>query len=83
MCSPSMTDSPIGTRGSSEAYGSWKMICMSRRMAFSSLRLQREDILAVETDRTASRLDQAEHGAPDGGLAAAGFAHQAQRFALF
>ena len=26
--------SPIGVRGSSDAYGSWKMICMRRRNGF-------------------------------------------------
>src|SRR5574341_1722637 len=28
--------SPIGRRGSSEEYGSWKMICISRRARFSA-----------------------------------------------
>ena len=29
--SPSPMLSPIGVRGSSDAYGSWKMICIRRR----------------------------------------------------
>ena len=46
------------------------------------LGLEGEDILAVEMDRAAGRLDQAQHGAPDGGLSAARFAHQPQGLAL-
>ena len=33
ICKPSITDSPMGMRGFNEAYGSWKMICILRRMA--------------------------------------------------
>ena len=36
MRSPSPMLSPIGERGSSDAYGSWKMICIRRRNGFSS-----------------------------------------------
>ena len=37
MRSPSPMLSPIGERGSSDAYGSWKMICIRRRNGFSLL----------------------------------------------
>ena len=33
---PSPMLAPIGVRGSSDANGSWKMICMRRRNGFSS-----------------------------------------------
>ncbi len=37
---------------------------------------QLEDIRPIEKDLAGGRLDQAQHGAPDGGLSAARFAHQ-------
>ncbi len=42
---------------------------------------QRRDILAIESDRAAGRLDQSQHGARYRRLAAAGFADQAERLA--
>ena len=39
------------------------------------------DVDAVETDGAVGRLLEPEHGAADGGLAAAGFADQAERLA--
>src|ERR1041384_2075189 len=38
--------------------------------------------MPVELDRAVGRLDQAQHGAGDGGFAAAALAHQAQRLAF-
>ena len=38
-------------------------------------------VAAVEADRALGRVDQPEHGAPDGGLAAAGLADQPERLA--
>ena len=35
MRRPSPMLAPIGIRGSSDAYGSWKMICIRRRIGFS------------------------------------------------
>ena len=40
------------------------------------------DVVAVEYDFSAGRLVEAHDGAPDGGFAAAGLAHQAHRLAL-
>jgi hypothetical protein len=42
--------SPIGVRGSSDAYGSWKMTCIRRRYGLSALPFSR-DVDAVEDDR--------------------------------
>ena len=41
-----------------------------------------EDVAAVEVGGPGGRIDQPQHGAPDGRLAAAGFADQAERLAL-
>ena len=43
---------------------------------------ERPDILAFEMDLARGRLDQAQHAAPGGRLAAAGFADQPQRLAV-
>src|SRR5262249_18011648 len=40
------------------------------------------DVFGVEDDLAAGRGDEAEDGAPDGGLAAAGFADEAEGLAL-
>ena len=72
---------PTVMRGLSEAYGSWKMICMSRRSARSSSRVERRDVLALEPDLARGRLDQAQDAAAGRRLAAARFADQAQRLA--
>ena len=42
--------SPIGERGSSDAYGSWKMICIRRRKGLSSRARELGDVRAVEDD---------------------------------
>ena len=42
---------PTVLRGFSDAYGSWKIICMSRRSSRSSPPLQLGDVVAVELDR--------------------------------
>ena len=72
---------PPRRRGLSDAYGSWKTICMRLRCGRIAPRPRVRDVLAVEPDRARGRLDQAQHQLADGRLAAAGFADQAQRLA--
>ena len=58
---------PTVLRGLSDEYGSWKIICISRRSGFSARLRRVRDVLAVEADRAARRLeqphDQARRGA--------------------
>ena len=72
---------PIGVRGSSDANGSWKMICIRRRNGLSCCSRQRRDVGAVEQDPAAGRLDQPQERATDGRLAAARLADEAERLA--
>ena len=54
---------------------------MPRRTSRICLASAMRDVDAVETDRAGGRLLEPEDGAADGGLAAAGFADQAERLA--
>ena len=81
MTSASPTIAPTVMRGFSDAYGSWKMICMSRASARSSSLPSAVTFLPFEPDLARGRLDQAQDAAPGGALAAARFADQAQRLA--
>ena len=62
-------------RGLSEAYGSWKIIWQWRRnwRRFDS---------GLEENLSGMDFLQPEHGAPQRGLAAAGLADEAKRFAF-
>ena len=72
---------PTVLRGFSDEYGSWKIICISRRSAFRSSPVAVGDLLALEADRAGRRLEQA-HEQPRGRrLAAAGLADDAERLA--
>ena len=66
-------------RGFSEAYGSWKTICMSARALPQLLRRQRRDVAPGHRDRAAGRLLQAQDRPGDRRLAAARLADQRQR----
>ena len=55
---------PTVMRGLSDEYGSWKMICISRRSARSSPLVERRDVAAVEAHAARGRLDQAQDAAP-------------------
>ena len=81
MRSPSEMLEPICCRGSRLANGSWKMICIRRRIGLELGPRQLRDVLAVEDDAPAGRLDEAQQDAADRGLAAAGLADQAERLA--
>ena len=73
--------SPIGVRGSSDAYGSWKMICIRRRYGLSAAPVSFVMSVAVEADRAGRRLDQAEEQPADRRLAAARLADEPERLA--
>ena len=81
MRSPSPMLAPIGVRGSSDANGSWKMICIRRRNGLSLLPLERRDVGAVEHDAARGRLDQPQQRAADRRLATARLADEAERLA--
>ena len=76
--SPSPMLSPIGVRGSSDAYGSWKMICIRRRYGLSSAPLS--PVMSVPSKRIVPRrrVDQAQEQPADRGLAAARLADEAR-----
>ena len=80
MRSGSPTILPTLWRGLSDAYGSWKTICI-RRAAAAARSAQRRDVLAVEDDPARGRLVEAEDRAPDRRLAAARLADQPERLA--
>ena len=73
--------SPIGVRGSSDAYGSWKMICIRRRYGFSAAPSSAGDVRRRRTGSAGRRLDEAEQQPADGRLAAARLADEAERLA--
>ena len=79
--SGSPTIRPIECRGLSEAYGSWKTICI--RCAADAARASPRCVMSwpSKTDRAAGRLVQPQDRAAEGGLAAAGLADQAERLA--
>ena len=69
---------PMGSRGSSEANGSWKTTCMSRRIFRRSAVPSSVSSVPVELDRARGRPDQLQHGASRGRLPAARLADEAQ-----
>ena len=72
---------PTVWRGFSDEYGSWKMICISRRTRPHLARAQARDVAALEADRARGRLEQLEHQPRRRRLAAARLAHDAERLA--
>ena len=79
--SGSATMSATFQRGLRLAYGSWKIICMRRRIDARPLRAPAPAIDAVEDDAAARRRVQADEQPRDRALAAAGFADQRERLA--
>ena len=73
--------SPTVMRGSSAASGSWNTICIARRCRRSASASRRAEVVAEPDHAPGARLDQAEHGAAEGRLAAARFADDAERLA--
>ena len=75
--------SPTVMRGFSDEYGSWKMICIRRRVLRSSEPLQLAEVDALEPhaalDLRAGAVEQAEDGPARGRLAAARLADEAER----
>ncbi len=78
--SGSATIFPTEWRGLSDANGSWKTICIRRRSGCSWF-AERRDVLTVEQDPAARRLEEPEHRPPDRRLAAAGLADETERLA--
>ena len=72
---------PTVCRGFSDEYGSWKIICMSRRSGRIWPLRQVRDVAALEDDLAAGRLEQPGEQPAGGRLAAAGLADQAERLA--
>ena len=79
--SGSATDSPTGTCGSSELYGSWNTICMRRRSARRSRPPSARHVDTVEAHRALVGLDQPQHEPAGRGLPRAGLADQGERLA--
>ena len=80
-CSGSVSVCADRRRGLSEENGSWKTICIRRRSAVSAAPRGAQHVLAVEADVAAVGLDQAQHGAGGGGLAAAALADEPEGLA--
>ena len=78
----SATMFPTVMRGLSDEYGSWKTICISRRISRRSLAAERRQLLAHEAHRAARRLQQLEDAVAGRRLARAGLADEAERLAL-
>ena len=72
---------PTRLRGFSDAYGSWKIICISRRNGRSSFRDSCVMSAPSNIDRPARRLVEAHEQAAEGRLAAARLADHAERLA--
>ena len=72
---------PIVIRGFRDAYGSWKIICIRRRMRRRASPYRPMISWSVELDAPVGRVDQPDHRPREGRLAAARLAHQAQRLA--
>ena len=72
---------PTVCRGLSDEYGSWKIICISRRTGRMSRGAELRDVAAVEADRARRRLEQLQHQPRGRRLAAAGLADDAERLA--
>ena len=60
-------------RGLSEPYGSWKTICILRRICRISAPRQRRHVRALEQDAARGRLDQPQQQPAERGLATPGF----------
>ena len=73
---------PTRLRGFSDAYGSWKIIIISRRIGRISARESCVMSRPVEDDLAAGRVEQAHDAARHRRLAAAGLADDAERLAL-
>ena len=67
--------------GRASANGSWKMICIRRRYGLSAAPVEPRDVAAVERIDPGRRLDEAQEEPPDGRLAAARLADEAERLA--
>ena len=72
---------PTVIRGSSDPYGSWKMICIRRRILRSASGLSLPSVDAVEGDRPLGWIAEADQCPPGRALAAAGLADQPERLA--
>ena len=81
MSSGSDTMSLTGSRGLSDAYGSWKTICRSRRALRSCAGLSLARSSPFEHDDAAGRLGEAQQRAAGGRLAAPRLPHQTERLA--
>jgi hypothetical protein len=68
-------------RGSSDAYGSWKITCMRRRRGRIAARSSSVMFSPFERDRAARGLDQAQDRFSGRRFPAAAFADEAERFA--
>ena len=73
--------SPTVQRGSIEPYGSWKIICMSRRTRFLSARLRPSKLRPSKRISPPRRRIQLQHQSPQSRLAAARLPHQAEGLA--
>jgi hypothetical protein len=78
---PSFRISPTFMRGFNDENGSWKHDLHFRPLAPQGFAAQIGQRFAKQTDLPGCRLDQAQNGARQRGLAATGFANQRQRFA--
>ena len=74
-------DLPTVFRGFSDEYGSWKIICISRRSGRSCALREARDVLALEPDRPGGRVEEAEDQPSSRRLAAAGLADDPERLA--
>ena len=72
--------SPIVARGSSDENGSWKTICIWLRSSRTHA-LCTAHVDAVEGDRAAVSVEEAQQDAPEGRLAAARLADQPEHLA--
>ena len=72
---------PTVFRGLSEAYGSWKTICMSRRSVPELPPFRLRDVVAVEPDLPLGRVVEPHHDAGERRLPAAGLADEPDRLA--
>ena len=79
--SGSLTMSRTVIRGLSDAYGSWKTICISRRTSRICAALEARDVAAVEDDLPRRRLRQLDQRPRQRRLAAARLADEAERLA--
>ena len=78
---PSAICSPTLRRGLSDAYGSWNTICRPRRLDGRRAAAQRLDGASLERDAAAGERFETDRGTRERGLAAAGFADEAEDLA--